>query len=84
LCLKDKCEELNDSSVVRRLPNSAGEDGSWKTEWKHLLNRLALSESVLADEELKLIIGRLLFDFVMDFKYLNILLLSVETKLLTR
>jgi len=61
--------ELNDSSVVRRLPNNVGEDGSWKTEWKYLLNSLALSRSVLADEESKFIIGRLLFDFVMDFKY---------------
>jgi len=71
--------EPNDSFVVGRLPNSVGEDGSWKTEWKYLLNRLALSESMLADEESKFIIGRLLFDFVMDFKYL---LLLVEAKLL--
>ena len=61
-----------------------GEDGSWKTEWKYLLNRLALLESALANKESKFIIGRLLFDFVIDFRYLTILLLLVYAKLLMR
>jgi len=37
---------------------------------------------VLAVEELKLMMGGMLLDFVMDFKHLNILLLLIDDALL--
>jgi len=74
--------ESKGSFMLGKLSRFAGKNELWKMEWKYWLSRLGLLQSVLAAEELKLMMGEMLLDFAMDFKYLNILLLLIDDALL--